>query len=176
MLVVRKNTERTGLPMWFKKVHKYLLGSQEIFGQKIPKYLIVGLLGIVLMYLGVAGAISITAPWLARGDGSMHVDYAWRLYHGDIPHRTDHVEYKPFIEAQGRAKPQAAAKNPPLFYAIHAPLIGPLLDSGHWQLGIALGRFLNIMIGIVCIITLSWGGGGFLAETGRLWSLWQCQH
>lgn len=110
------------------------------------------------MYVGVAGTISVTAPWLSRGDTSVHVDYVWRLYKGDLPKRYERIQYKPFIEQQGWAKPQAASKNPPLFYAIHAPVVGYLLDQGHWQLGIAAGRFINILIGIGCIFALSWGG------------------
>ena len=142
----------------------YFKSSKEAFHKlwgdikRLPKALQIGLFGVVLMYVGVAGMISADAPWLVRGDTVQHVDYVWRLHNGEIPKRSDGIQYPVFVEHAGVSKPQAASKNPPLFYAIHAPFVGSLLNSGHWQLGIAVGRSINIIIGILCILALAWGG------------------
>ncbi|MBI4034518.1 hypothetical protein HY380_01315 [Candidatus Saccharibacteria bacterium] len=147
---------------WLNRLNRlrnYLNGQQTIRRRAVPRYLLVGLAGGLLLYFGVAGAISYSAPWLVRGDTDLHVDYAWRLYHGGIPSRSDGITYQPFIEQHfNKAKPQAASKNPPLFYALHAPVVGPLMDRGHWQTAIALGRTLNLLIGATTILALAWGG------------------
>lgn len=122
------------------------------------KLLFVGILGVILMYVGVAGMISTNAPWLVRGDTTLHVDYVWRLHNGEIPKRSDGITYQPFVEHAGKSKAQLASKNPPLFYSIHAPFVGPLLNSGNWELGIAVGRTINIVIGVFTILALAWGG------------------
>ncbi len=145
-----------------KNVRRHLQNIQNkltkpviIRGKKYSRAFLVGLLGTICMYVGVAGMTSVTVPWLTRGDTRQHVDYVWRLSHGDIPKWYDKIQYPPFKE--DRVKFQSASANPPLFYMIHAPFVGPLLNSGHWQVAILVGRFINIAIGIGCILALAWG-------------------
>jgi 4-amino-4-deoxy-L-arabinose transferase-like glycosyltransferase len=144
----------------YRKFQIFLDGYLKFGKYKIPKTLIAGVVSIIFLYVGVAGAVSINAPILINGDTRYHVDYAWQLYHGDIPKRTEGIKYTPFIEIFGH-KPQSASANPPLFYALHAPLVGPLMDKGDWHLAIALGRVLNIILGILCIFALAWAGWVF---------------
>ncbi len=145
-----------------KNIRRYILDAQSklakpliVRGQKYSRAFILGIIGTICMYVGVAGMISITVPWLTRGDTRQHVDYVWRLSHGDIPKWYDKIQYPPFKE--DRVKFQSASANPPLFYMIHAPLVGPLLNSGHWQVAILVGRIINVVIGIGCILALAWG-------------------
>lgn len=145
-----------------RNVRRYILNVQSklvkpvtIRGKKYSRAFLVGLLGTICMYVGVAGMTSVTVPWLTRGDTRQHVDYVWRLSHGDIPKWYDKIQYPPFKES--RVKFQSASANPPLFYMIHAPFVGPLLNSGHWQVAILVGRIINIVIGIGCIFALAWG-------------------
>ncbi len=128
--------------------------------RKIPRLTKIGLLGVVLIYISVAGTVSATTPWLARGDTRQHIDYTWRLYHGDIPKWSDGLKYPPFVKIYGH-KPEAASTNPPFFYLIHAPFIGPLLDKGEWNKAIAVGRVINILLGVGCIFALAWAGWVF---------------
>lgn len=153
-----KAKKQTGLKAGFQNLKIFFGKSQTIRGKKIPRMLIVGLVGVSMMYIGVAGMISANAPWSVRGDTGQHVDYVWRLYNGEIPKRTDGIQYPPLVELAGKPKAQYASKNPPLFYAVHAPFVGPLLNSGQWEAGIAVGRAVNIFIGILCILALAWGG------------------
>jgi hypothetical protein len=144
--------------MMIRKFNSFFEGNVTIGSNSIPKLIIVGLVGVSLLYLSVAGMISANASWMVRGDSEQHVDYAWRLYHGELPKRPEGVTYQPIVEHNGGFKAQAASKNPPLFYAIHAPIIGPIFDSGNLHLGIAVGRAVNLGLGVLCILALSWAG------------------
>jgi 4-amino-4-deoxy-L-arabinose transferase-like glycosyltransferase len=53
---------------------------------------------------------------------------------------------------------QRAAANPPLFYVLHAPIVGPLLESGHWKKAYAIGRAVNIFLGVLVVLSLAWAG------------------
>ncbi len=122
------------------------------------KFMLIGILAVIFLYVGVAGTVSATAQWwVGTGDTVHHVDYIWRLHNGDIPKRTDGIQYPPFVKLGGQ-KPQIESANPPLFYALQAPLIGPLLNQDHWEKAIAVGRAINIFIGVICIIVLAWAG------------------
>ena len=129
--------------------------------KKIPTFTLIGILGVILMYVGSSGIVSVTKPWTIRGDTMQHLDYTWRLYHGDIPRFEDRITYEPFVEFTGRQKPQQASVHPPLFYIIHAPFVGPLLDEGKWHQAIAVGRAVNVFIGVLCVVALAWGGWVF---------------
>ncbi len=138
-------------------VPKALSGDLKFKNHKLPKMMLVGLLGVTFLYISVAGLVSVTTPWLARGDTVQHVDYTWRLWNGDIPRWSDGITYPPFVKLEGH-KAEAASANPPLFYMIHAPFVGPLLNGGHWHKAIAVGRAINIFIGVLCIAVLAWAG------------------
>ncbi len=132
-------------------------GEFRLFKWQFPKAFVLGFFSVVLLYVGTAGIVSSTTPWYSRGDTFRHVDYVWRVYNHDIPRWYDGVQYKPFTDLTGPKK-QGESANPPLFYAIHAPFVGPLLKQGKWQSAIAVGRAINILLGIGCIIVLSWAG------------------
>lgn len=132
-------------------------GTIIIRKTKIPKAMFAGIIGVIFLYISVAGVVSVATPWWARGDTRQHIDYTWRLYNGDIPKRTDGIRYEKFIELGGK-KAQAASANPPLFYAMQAPIIGPLLNSGEWEKAIGVGRTVNLLTGVLCILVLAWGG------------------
>lgn len=132
-------------------------GEFRLFKWQFPKAFVLGFFSVVLLYVGAAGIVSSTTPWYSRGDTFRHVDYVWRVYNHDIPRWYDGVQYKPFTDLTGPKK-QGESANPPLFYAIHAPFVGPLLKQGKWQSAIAVGRAINILLGIGCIIVLSWAG------------------
>lgn len=132
-------------------------GSIVLRSIKIPKAVITGIIAVIFLYTAVAGLVSTTAPWLVRGDTRQQVDYVWQVYNHKLPRFRDGIIYPPFIKIWGPKK-QGVAANPPLFYLIHAPFVGPLLKQGRWQAAIALGRILNILLGVLCIFALSWAG------------------
>ena len=141
-------------------LNRFTKGSITVFSNKIPKAVILGIVGTLLMYLSVAGIVSYSSPWWARGDTRYHVDYAWQVWNGDIPVRAEGVLYQPFIEIGGE-KPQIIAANPPLYYILQAPVIGPLMNAGRWEAAIAVGRAINLLYGMMAILVLSWAGWVF---------------
>lgn len=148
----------------FEKINRFV---------KAPKWVIAGLAGVIMMYVGLAGTVSVVTPWwLGVGDAPRHIDYSWSLYNGDLPRYTKGLQYPVFNELRGeKYGAQNAAKNPPLFYVIHTPVIGPVLDTGHWQAAIALGRALNIFMGVLCILALAWAGWLFGGKRKELFAV-----
>lgn len=125
---------------------------------KLSPKVVIGIIGIILMYVGLAGTASAMTPyWVGRGDTAAHMDYVWRIYNGSIPMWEDGVSYPKFLEL--RTSPvnyQPASANPPLFYIVHAPIVGYLMDGGHWKEAVAIGRVINVLMGISCILVLAW--------------------
>lgn len=146
--------------MKISSLKNLITGSVTIKGRTFNKAMLVGISGVVFLHVSLAGIVSVITPWwLGVGDAPRHIDYSWSLYNGEVPRYSAGLQYPVFNELRGdRYGAQNAAKNPPLFYVIHAPVIGPLFDSGHWQAGIAAGRALNILIGVSCILALAWAG------------------
>src|SRR3989344_3962469 len=136
--------------------HKNL---RSILPIKKSRAMVLGVLAVILLYISIAGMVSITTPWYIpkQNDTNRHVDYVWRIYNGQIPKYTDRVTYPPFLE-KGYSSSQNAAANPPLYYIIHAPFVGPYLNAGKWEKAIAIGRTINLAIGVLCVLALSWAG------------------
>lgn len=128
--------------------------------KQVPKMVIVGLLGVIFLYVSASGLISVTYPWLEANDNDQiaHIDMIYRIYNGDLPKSTDGVRYQPFIEHGVGNIYQRASGHPPLFHTLMAPFMGPLLNKGEWRKAIAVGRAINIFIGILCIFALAWAG------------------
>ena len=139
---------------------RFFTGDIKLWRLTLPRAVVVGLLGVVFLYVSSAGLVSVTTPWwLGSGDAPRHVDYALSIYHFDIPHFNDHLQYPVFNQlAQGSYRNQPAAVNPPLFYILHAPIVGPMMDSGHWHEAIGAGRAFNVFLGVLCILVLAWAG------------------
>ncbi len=141
-------------------VAKLTMGTVVVRGSKIQKGVLVGLVGVIMAYGSVAGIVSVATPWwLGVGDTPRHIDYAWSVYNLHLPTYDEGLQYPVFNQLRGgQYSKQNAAKNPPLFYVIHAPFMGPLMKSGHWHAAIAVGRFINIILGVLCIMALAWAG------------------
>lgn len=125
---------------------------------KAPRWTIIGVIGVIMMYVGTSGIVSTVAPWSLPGDTVEHADYAWRLSHGDIPRYEQGLHYEPFKKIKARSDVQTASANPPFFYLLQAPVMGPLMNSGKWSQAIAAGRALNILFGVLCVVALAWAG------------------
>ena len=127
----------------------------------VPRPTKIGILGVVLVYLGTAGIVSYAAPWwMDKGDSALHIDYVLSVYQGHLPKYHDFVHYPVWgqLDPGYKTQEQRAAANPPLFYVLHAPFVGPLLQSGHWKKAIALGRSINLFFGVLTILALAWAG------------------
>lgn len=126
---------------------------------RIQKFMLLGIGGVMLLYLGAAGIYSYTVPWgYTDGDQIAHLDYIWRIYKGDLPKYDEGVTYKPFIDIKGGNIYQRAVGHPPLFHAVQAPVVGYLMDRGAWQTAIAVGRAINLFQSLILIGILAWAG------------------
>jgi hypothetical protein len=129
---------------------------------------------VVFIYIALAGLTSAALPWwIGKGDSALHLDYAQRVYHGEIPKYHDLVQYPPFHRLDPKYKNQInrAGGNPPLFYLLHAPIVGPLLDAGHWKIAIAAGRTFNIFLGILALLAAAWAGWLYAGNRKKLFSV-----
>lgn len=139
---------------------------------RISKWVAAGIAGIILLYVSAAGMLSIALPWGHRGDTVQHLEYAQRVHHGDIPKLYDGLQNPGLREWKGQGSNiVTSSANPPLFYVIHAPFVGPLLDQGKWQKAVAIGRGINILLGIVCILSLAWAGWTFGGRRKELFAV-----
>ena len=143
------------------------------FIKQIPRATLLGILAVVLLYVSASGVISVTYPWF-RNDNSdtiAHTDMVYRIWNGDLPKASDGLRYQPFIEMGGGNVYQRASGHPPLFHAMLAPFMGPLLNKGEWKKAIAVGRAVNIFIGILCIFALAWAGWLFGGKRKALFAV-----
>lgn len=139
---------------------KLFRGEVSLFGRRLPKMVLVGLAGVILLYVSVAGTVSYSTPWITRGDTTRHLDYVWRVYHGDLPRWSDGIKNPALFQLTHNTN-QGVAANPPLFYMIHAPIEGPMLEKGKVNEAIAVGRTVNLLIGVLALLSLAWAGWVF---------------
>jgi len=144
--------------MWTRGAHVLLNGSITIRHRSFSKTVLVGVLGVVLLYIGVAGIVSTAVPWGNKSDTQYHIDYVWEVYNGRLPKFGEGIKYPPL---QNGKSVHLTASHPPLFYLIHAPFLGPLLNAGKVSEAIAVGRAINIGLGVLCVLALAWAGWVF---------------
>lgn len=126
------------------------------------------------MYVSVAGISSATIPGIGKGDSALHIEYALSVYHGHIPKYHDPIRYPAFHQIAPdhyKVQIQRAAQNPPLFYFLHAPIVGPLLDSGHWKKAFAIGYAFNIFLGVLAVLAMAWAGWLFGGKRKELFAV-----
>jgi hypothetical protein len=104
----------------------------------------------VLLALTVALA---DAPY-ATGDEPPHVDYAYQLWHGDLPVFEDGLRLRP--DGAWLAPVQWTAQHPPLYYLLIAPLVGPLADAGHPVAAVYAARGVNVLLAGVLVVAAWW--------------------
>ncbi|MEX1123785.1 MAG: hypothetical protein WEC81_01270 [Patescibacteria group bacterium] len=131
---------------WFRR--RFLSDSEK-------QLVTLGLMGVVFALVCGWGVFATGIPWSGTADSRLHLDYAWQVGHGELPAFWDGTEapldgYKSEI--------QFVSHHPPLYYALLAPIVTPLLDAGHVSAAILAARVFSIFIGILCALALAWGG------------------
>lgn len=112
--------------------------------------LLVAMLSGMLLSLTVALA---DAPY-ATGDEPPHVDYAYQVWHGDLPVFEDGLVLRP--DGAWLAPVQWTAQHPPLYYLLVAPLVGPLADAGHPVAAVYAARGVNVLLSGVLVLAAWW--------------------
>ncbi|WIJ44224.1 glycosyltransferase family 39 protein [Curtobacterium citreum] len=99
-------------------------------------------------------AIGFSAPPFNSGDEAAHFDYAVTVWHGHLPVFEDGLSIRsPF----GILPPvQWVSQHPPLFYAILAPVVGPLWDGGHLYAAVLAGRAVNAVLAGLTVLASAW--------------------
>lgn len=113
----------------------------------------------VVFMLAASVARAFTYPPLGSGDEPAHFDYAVSVWHLQLPVFEDGIRHPaPF----GVTTPvQWVSQHPPLYYALLAPLVGPLHDGGLPLAAVMAGRSMSALM----------AGGVVLAAA---WAAWRC--
>lgn len=105
------------------------------------------------------------APY-ATGDEPPHVDYAYQVWHGDLPVFEDGLVLRP--DGAWLAPVQWTAQHPPLYYLLVAPLVGPLADAGHPVAAVYAARGVNVLLSGVFVLAVWWSARRLTRPGGTL--------
>lgn len=114
------------------------------------------ILTLALLVVGSAGplAYALGQPAYSTGDEMAHVDYAYQIWTGRLPEffeglmlQTD-VGYRPDL--------QWVSQHPPLFYALLAPVVGPLVSAGHPVVAVMMARGFLIVMAALSVLAVRW--------------------
>ncbi|QQD75251.1 hypothetical protein I8920_10320 [Curtobacterium sp. YC1] len=119
----------------------------------------------LFLLVAAVARIASTEP-LSSTDESAHVDYALRVWHGQLPVLLDGVRFRPGF---GHTPPvQWVAQHPPLYYVLLAPLVGPLVDSGHPVQAVVAARLVNAVVVAGIVPAAAWAASRCFPEARRL--------
>ncbi|RPF20105.1 putative membrane protein DUF2142 [Myceligenerans xiligouense] len=98
--------------------------------------------------------VLLTDPPYATGDEPPHMDYAYQVWHGELPVFEEGLELRP--EGAWLAPVQWTAQHPPLYYLLVAPLVGPLADAGHPVAAVYAARAVNTLLAGLFVVVAWW--------------------
>lgn len=124
------------------------------------------LLPAALTVLGGAAALTAAAPPYGSADEAAHVDYALQVWQGRLPVFEDGLVLA--LEHGARPPVQWTAQHPPLFYALTAPVIGPLAEAGHPVLAAFAGRAVTALLALLTVLTVAWAARWVTGRTGMV--------
>jgi hypothetical protein len=129
--------------------------------QRIPRSILVGLVGIVVAFVGIGALHALQQPPFAATDETAHVGYAQEVASGRLPEIRRFPEV-PVEARQWQAERSTAndiryrgvwvANHPPLHYAAVAPLIWASRATGALDGGLILMRFANVAFAAVGVV------------------------
>jgi hypothetical protein len=109
--------------------------------QAIPRVVRFGTLGNLVLFASVSGFNAVVLPWIGAADSRFHMRYMLAVWHGTLP--ADH---------------SIVSAHPPFYYALFAPIVGPLLEEEHFTIAVVIVRAANIVFGAICLLVLAWAG------------------
>jgi 4-amino-4-deoxy-L-arabinose transferase-like glycosyltransferase len=127
----------------------------------------VALIAAAVATLLMCGAVAIATAPLGTMDETAHLDYAYQVWHGRLPVFENGLLFHPPPPA--RVPPvQWESQHPPLFYALEAPVVGPLLNAGHWIVATMAARLVNCVISALSVLAIAFAAGSAaVRERGR---------
>jgi hypothetical protein len=98
--------------------------------------------------------VLLTDPPYVTGDEPAHVDYAYQVWHGELPVFEEGLEFRP----DGAVLPpvQWTAQHPPLYYLLVSWLVGPLVDAGHPAAAVYAARAVNTLLAGAFVLATWW--------------------
>ncbi len=97
---------------------------------------------------------ALVVPPLHTGDETAHLDYAYQVWSGHLPVFEAGIVLKPDV---GSVPPvQWVAQHPPLYYLLLAPVVGPMVDSGHLIGAVYAARLLNVLAVGLLVYVVAW--------------------
>lgn len=121
-----------------------------------------GVAAAMLLYICAVAFSAATLPWRGTADAFAHMDYVYQIHHGQIPEPNGYayrlVSPRKFNVGNPDTTRQWASAHPPLFYALASLPMGSELDAGRWEMAMARGRALNMVLGAGCVLALAWAG------------------
>jgi hypothetical protein len=119
------------------------------------KWVVIGVLGAVLAFVGGGGLSVVSVPHLLTADAPYHLDYAWQIYQGKLPQ----FSVGPTMPADvSMHSYHLTGHHPPLYYGVIAPLVGPFIAAGSWEVATIIGRVMTLGIGVLSLLALAWTG------------------
>ena len=104
---------------------------------------------LVLIAIGGPLAQAFSSPIYSSGDEAAHVDYALQVWHGQLPVFEDGLILGNTVGFVPSA--QWTAQHPPLFYALLAPVVGPLADAGMVNAAGIAARLVVVLLSVALI-------------------------
>ncbi|MFI6428075.1 hypothetical protein [Promicromonospora sp. NPDC050880] len=111
----------------------------------------------VLAALLLSGTVLLTDPPYVTGDEPPHTDYAYQVWHGELPVFEEGLELRP--DGARLAPVQWTAQHPPLYYVLVAPFVGPLADAGHPVAAVYAARAVNTLLAGLFVLVAWWSAG-----------------
>ncbi|MEP7368016.1 MAG: hypothetical protein ABI662_00075 [Dermatophilaceae bacterium] len=129
--------------------------------------LLLGILACLLAASAAGAAFAFSSPLFSSGDESAHVDYAYQVWTGSLPEFHAGLVIKPGF---GFVPPvQWVSQHPPLYYLIQAPVVGPLIDSGHYLAAGYAARAVNAMLAALLVGAVGWAAAQAFPRRPQLW-------
>lgn len=103
-----------------------------------------------------AGSLAFAAgvPAFSSGDEAAHVDYAFQVWHGQLPVFENGLLLPTDVGV--RPPVQWVAQHPPLFYMVIAPVVGPVADAHHPVAAAMAARLITMLMAVAAAFAAVW--------------------
>lgn len=136
-------------------------------GAGVRKPLVVGIFACILAAIAAGAALAFSSPLFASADEAAHVDYAYQIWTGELPEFHRGLVIKPGFGV--RPPVQWVAQHPPLYYLIQAPVVGPLIESGHYVKAGYAARAVNGLLAGGVVGAVAWAASQAFRRRPQLW-------
>jgi 4-amino-4-deoxy-L-arabinose transferase-like glycosyltransferase len=139
-------------------------------GDEIDRAVRVALIAAGVATFLMCGAVAIAMVPLGTRDETAHLDYAYQVWHGRLPVFEHGLLFHPTSPAL-IPPVQWESQHPPLNYALVAPIVGPLIDAGHWIVATMAARLINCVISALSVVAIAWAAGSAVGRDRARWTI-----